>query len=626
METVKCAICFERFDSKRKPIIICSNGHSICEKCVENVKTCPFCRLRLDKSKFITNISLLQIAEEIGERISDVPVIPLEEIIIDPNPFQTGASADIFKAKWGNQNIVVKKLRVGGDENAEKQLKDEINLSIGLSHPNIIQIYGIVKFENTSGIIMEFAEQGSLLESIPNLTKHESITIGLGIINGLKFLHRKKIAHRDLKPANILLTKGNPKITDFGISRVLQTVNRNTTVAGTIAYTAPELLDEGTIYGSSCDVYSLSIIFYQLFSKQEPYKGISVGRLVLKIMKGERPDIEKDFPNDMNELKELIKKGWDHEQENRPNLDEFEKCFKKMEIESGMKDLTLHSKMNMKPNYEQSPPKSPKITTTTEISNQVKSKIVPVKTIGIKWKDDTDTEETKKLRFNMIGDLKSKSNFRNIFNSSILQAIEVVPRHLFTFSQRRKGWNQTSQLQSSEILLAYTYSRAMKASTQSNTSSPEIVGAQLSLVHLSPGFSVLFVGAKGGYIQSIAAQIVGLNGKIVVYSSQNEALEKAQGICQHNTPLSNIMDWIYNESIEDVQPIKDKGPFDAILFGGYVTEINQDYKNLLSDNGTLLAPLQVDGSQRLTTVYRESGSSFRVNIIKDWRVRFGKLD
>ncbi|KAJ5076322.1 e3 ubiquitin-protein ligase siah2 [Anaeramoeba ignava] len=101
----KCSICFERFDSKRKPIIICSNGHSICEKCVENVKNCPFCRLRLDKSKFITNISLLQLSEEIGERISDVPVIPLEEIMIDPQPFQTGASADIFKAKWGNQRL-----------------------------------------------------------------------------------------------------------------------------------------------------------------------------------------------------------------------------------------------------------------------------------------------------------------------------------------------------------------------------------------------------------------------------------------------------------------------------------------------------------------------------------------
>ncbi|KAJ5076323.1 serine/threonine-protein kinase ulk3 [Anaeramoeba ignava] len=510
-------------------------------------------------------------------------------------------------------------------KDAEKQLKDEINLSIGLSHPNIIQIYGIVKFENTSGIIMEFAEQGSLLDSISNLTKHELITIGLGIINGLKFLHRKKIAHRDLKPANILLTKGNPKITDFGISRVLQTVNRNTTVAGTIAYTAPELLDEGTNYGSSCDVYSLSMIFYQMFSKQEPYKGMPVGRLVLKIMKGERPDIEKDFPNDMNDLKELIKKGWDETPENRPSLEEFEKCFRKMEVESGMKDLTLPSKMNMKPNYEQSPSKSPKITTTTEISNQVKSKIIPVKTIGIKWKDDTDTEETKRLRSKMVEDLKARSTFQNIFNSSILQAMEVVPRHLFIFSERRIGWNQTSQIQSNEIRESYTYSRPIRASTQSNSSSPEIIGAQLSLVQLSPGFSVLFVGAKGGYIQSIAAQIVGLNGSIVVYSSQNEALEKAKGICQHNTPLSNIMEWIYNEDIEDVKPIKNKGPFDAILFGGYVTEIKQDYKDLLSDNGTLLAPLEINGSQRLTTVYRESGSSFRVNIIKDWGVIFGKL-
>ena len=40
------------------------------------------------------------------------------------------------------------------------------------------------------------------------------------IIDGLNYIHSKRIAHRDIKLDNILLDgKGNVKIADFGVSR-----------------------------------------------------------------------------------------------------------------------------------------------------------------------------------------------------------------------------------------------------------------------------------------------------------------------------------------------------------------------------------------------------------------------
>ncbi len=42
------------------------------------------------------------------------------------------------------------------------------------------------------------------------------------ILNGVKYLHEKRIMHRDLKSANILLNNlGEVKIADFGLARQL---------------------------------------------------------------------------------------------------------------------------------------------------------------------------------------------------------------------------------------------------------------------------------------------------------------------------------------------------------------------------------------------------------------------
>lgn len=59
----------------------------------------------------------------------------------------------------------------------------------------------------------------------------------------LKHVHDRKILHRDLKTQNIFLTsKGEIKIGDFGIARVLQhTYDCANTAIGTPYYLSPEI-------------------------------------------------------------------------------------------------------------------------------------------------------------------------------------------------------------------------------------------------------------------------------------------------------------------------------------------------------------------------------------------------
>jgi serine/threonine protein kinase len=53
----------------------------------------------------------------------------------------------------------------------------------------------------------------------PYFSEMESVRMLSDIINGLQFLHEKRIAHLDLKPENILISSEfRAKITDFGCS------------------------------------------------------------------------------------------------------------------------------------------------------------------------------------------------------------------------------------------------------------------------------------------------------------------------------------------------------------------------------------------------------------------------
>lgn len=96
---------------------------------------------------------------------------------------------------------------------------------------------------------------------------HDVVKLGLDILNGLQSCHENKIMHRDIKEENIFVSdKGEYKIGDFGVSKVLKDSSKAESLKGTPNFLAPEVYLGKEGYTKSVDLYALGIVLYRLLN------------------------------------------------------------------------------------------------------------------------------------------------------------------------------------------------------------------------------------------------------------------------------------------------------------------------------------------------------------------------
>ncbi|XP_021815447.1 G-type lectin S-receptor-like serine/threonine-protein kinase At1g61490 isoform X1 [Prunus avium] len=194
------------------------------------------------------------------------------------NKLGEGGFGPVYKGMLQEgKEIAVKRLSSSSGQGIE-EFKNETLLMSKLQHKNLARIMGCCVKEDEKLLIYEFMPNRSLDTLLfdpvrrPELDWGRRFNIIQGVARGLLYLHHDsclKVIHRDLKVSNILLDENmNPKISDFGLARIVQgTQNLTNTqkVVGTLGYMSPEYA-MGGIFSEKSDVYSFGVLILEIIT------------------------------------------------------------------------------------------------------------------------------------------------------------------------------------------------------------------------------------------------------------------------------------------------------------------------------------------------------------------------
>jgi hypothetical protein len=224
------------------------------------------------------------------------------------SPIGSGGFAMVYSAYRisDNQKVAVK-IPIRSNERTGKSFLHEIKVWESMHHPNIIEV------KATNILPVPYVEMEFVPMSLENVAKPvpvaQATRIIHGITEGIRYAHERRCIHRDIKPQNILLTDEMvPKITDWGISKVLEENNKKTTIAGfSLAYAAPEQIAPEK-FGSTderTDIFQIGAVFYELVTGMTPFDDESMMEMVSQITT-EDPILPSDIYPDTAGVEKII--------------------------------------------------------------------------------------------------------------------------------------------------------------------------------------------------------------------------------------------------------------------------------------------------------------------------------
>jgi serine/threonine protein kinase/uncharacterized membrane protein YhaH (DUF805 family) len=165
--------------------------------------------------------------------------------------------------------------RLAGTDAVKRLIREGVT-SRDIRHPNVIAVYDVGEADGQPFMSMEFVKGRSLRafnrEQMQGAecSMKTAANIIREILSGLEAAHAAGVIHRDLKPENVMLLSQPSdagvklKLLDFGIARAPNSGDTGATSLGTRGYMAPEQLTAPDAAQPSADLFSLSVMFYEL--------------------------------------------------------------------------------------------------------------------------------------------------------------------------------------------------------------------------------------------------------------------------------------------------------------------------------------------------------------------------
>ncbi len=206
-----------------------------------------------------------------------------------------GSYAEVF---LGINNLTSQKVAIKRFYAKSKDIKDSfINeirickiITEKINCPYLVKMLDTYSDSNYTYLVLEYAPHGDLESFISrSFKKNKGINekiidrVILQVKEAISCLHKYDIIHRDIKSSNILVfDKKNVKISDFGVSKLLENNVFARSSIGTPYYMSPAIV-RGDKYSFNVDYWALGCLIYKMVTNKYPFEAENLPKLVRKI-------------------------------------------------------------------------------------------------------------------------------------------------------------------------------------------------------------------------------------------------------------------------------------------------------------------------------------------------------
>ncbi|CAB5321526.1 unnamed protein product [Rhizophagus irregularis] len=281
--------------------------------------------------------------------------------IWNDGPLKCNYNKKIFKKD--NYKEVALKCIVNSHNITDEFLNEIKAYSItGFEYNNVLKVYGISQDPNTKNhiIVLQYAKCGSFNNWMHYFYKNSNSIVKYDLLRftfeGLKEIHQKQMVHRDFHIGNILINNNDYieniplgiHISDMGLCGEVSNKDE-TKIYGVMPYVAPEVL-RGKPYTQAADIYSFGMVMYVIITGRQPFDDCAHDeKLALQICGGIRPEIPKILELESNRYINLMKKCWDSNPDNRPNVESISTIL----IKFGLKDAIVKAEKYLFREYKE---------------------------------------------------------------------------------------------------------------------------------------------------------------------------------------------------------------------------------------------------------------------------------
>ena len=238
--------------------------------------------------------------------------------------------------------LKILKSELAGDDSYVKRFEREAQAAAKLAQANIVQIYEVGHIDGYHFIAQEYVAGRNLRQYIGRHGAVEPV-MAVNVLRqcslALQTASETGVVHRDIKPENIMLsTKGEVKITDFGLARILdrssdQALTQVGVTMGTPLYMSPEQVGGHSLDHRS-DIYSLGITAYHMLAGNPPFDGENALAVAMQHFNDEAASLRSIRPDVPSQLIDVVEQMMSKKPEDRQqNAKELLKELRKVPID-----------------------------------------------------------------------------------------------------------------------------------------------------------------------------------------------------------------------------------------------------------------------------------------------------